>query len=203
MAVLVIDQGVENRLRAEREETGADRFDEVWEGTYIMAPLPNNEHQNLQLEIAMALRQATAAIGAQVFPGVNISDSIEAWERNYRCPDAVVFLPSTSAKDCGTHWFGGPDLAVEIVSPNDRTRKKLPFYSSIGTRELFILDRDPWSLQMHRLRAGKLKRIATSTPNNPAILASAVLPLTFQLVPNPARPRLIITHRDTGQTWTM
>ena len=38
----------------------------------------------------------------------------------------------TRAKNCRTHWLGGPDFAVEIVSEDDRTRDKIPFYSESG-----------------------------------------------------------------------
>jgi hypothetical protein len=44
---LIRDPEVELRLRAERAATGADRHDEVWEGIYMMAPMPNDEHQQI------------------------------------------------------------------------------------------------------------------------------------------------------------
>ena len=47
MATLITDPALERRLRAERVELGADRYDEVWEGIYMMAPMPDNEHQPL------------------------------------------------------------------------------------------------------------------------------------------------------------
>lgn len=58
MTLVVNDLSLVERLKTERRQTGADRFDEVWEGVYMMAPLANNEHQELVLELAMALREA-------------------------------------------------------------------------------------------------------------------------------------------------
>ncbi len=47
MTTLITDRDLEQRLQAERRALGADRYDEVWEGTYMMAPRPNDEHQQL------------------------------------------------------------------------------------------------------------------------------------------------------------
>src|SRR5262249_51762494 len=131
MAALVTDPELESRLIAERQLSGGDRFDEVWEGTYIMSPLADVEHQRIQSRLAFAFQ---AALGIQspalILAGVNVSDRETDWEYNYRCPDVAVIFPANPAKNCGAHLFGGPDLAVEIVSPHDRSRKKLDFYAS-------------------------------------------------------------------------
>ena len=47
MAIMVLDPYVEERLIADRESSQANRYDEVWEGVYVMTPLPNNDHQEL------------------------------------------------------------------------------------------------------------------------------------------------------------
>ena len=92
----------------------------------------------------------------KVMAGVNVSDREHGWKKNYRCPDVVVFLNHTKAVDCDTFWFGGPDFAVEIASPGDRSREKLEFYAKVGTRELLLVDRKPWSLELYRLDGEKL-----------------------------------------------
>lgn len=43
MATMIHDRLLEERLHNERAATGADRYDEIWEGVYMMAPMPNNE----------------------------------------------------------------------------------------------------------------------------------------------------------------
>src|SRR5207244_1984588 len=145
MAVLVLDPTEQRRLKRARRLSGADRFDEVWNGVYDMAPLANNEHQYLATNLAAVIGTAIVQPDeGQVFAGCNVSDREVNWEKNYRCPDVAVFLKGNPAKDCDTHWFGEPDFAVEIVSPGDRSRKKLSFYASVGVRELLILDRKPW-----------------------------------------------------------
>src|SRR5690349_10227794 len=118
MAALVLDPILVRRLKRERALTGADRFDEVWNGVYVMAPLANNEHQHVMLQLAFAFRAAIRIPDdGWVFPGCNISDREDNWKKNYRCPDVAVFLKGNPAQDRDTHWFGGPDFAVEIVSP--------------------------------------------------------------------------------------
>ena len=56
MATVVMDRECAERLREERRAAGSDRWDEVWEGTYMMAPLPNNEHQADCIRLAAIMR---------------------------------------------------------------------------------------------------------------------------------------------------
>ena len=74
----------------------------------------------------------------QVFPGVNLSDRDDDWKQNFREPDVAVFLRDGKAINHGTHWQGAADFLVEIISPGERTRDKIPFYSGIGVVELLI-----------------------------------------------------------------
>ena len=60
MVVHVHDPLLEQQLKADRQLTGADRFDEVWEGIYMMAPLADDEHQDIQLKLAAITRRAAA-----------------------------------------------------------------------------------------------------------------------------------------------
>jgi Uma2 family endonuclease len=183
MSTLVTDPALSARLIAQRRARGADHHDEIWEGVYIMTPLPNNEHQELVAHLTAALVEVVdnERLGT-TYPGVNLTDREEHWEDNYRCPDVVVFLHGNAAQDCGTHWRGGPDLVIEIVSPYDRTREKLDFYEAVGARELLIIDRDPWQLDLLRLTGGKLLSIGVSTLEQPSPLVSETTALTFHLV---------------------
>jgi Uma2 family endonuclease len=203
MTLIVTDPRDQARLIAERRASGADRFDEVWDGDYVMSPIADNEHQDLQGLLTSAFLQAQGTDRrTRVHPGANISDREEGWEHNYRCPDVAVFLANTSARDCGSHWFGGPDFAVEILSPGDRTPKKLPFYASVSVRELLVIARDPWSLELFRLGEGEMASVGKvdSSARNP--LSSEVLPLSFRLIAGSPRPIIEVRHRDTGQIWS-
>jgi Uma2 family endonuclease len=202
MAMVVLDPSVEERLKAEREASGLDRYDEVWEGVYMMAPLANIEHQGLQSGLAAAMRNSVGWDRAiHVHAGANVSDRQEEWTHNYRIPDVVVVYPGGAARDCGTHWCGGPDFCVEIASPGDRSRDKLDFYARIGVRELLLVDRDPWTLELYRLTNARLELVGRSDLSTQDTLASTVVPTSFRLVPGTPRPNIEVTHRDGVQRW--
>ncbi len=144
MATFISDPELEKKLRAAREAMGSDRYDEVWEGVYMMAPMPDDEHQELVALLTSILVEVVRWPGlGEVRPGVNVSNQREDWKQDYRAPHVAVFLKEGHAENLGTHWFGGPDLAIEIVSPDDRSREKIDFYSGIGVRELLVIDRQP------------------------------------------------------------
>jgi Uma2 family endonuclease len=200
MAMLVLDRSYEDRVRAERREHGIDKYDEVWDGVYVMSPLADDEHQDLVGEFDSLLRTIVARAGlGKVRPGVNVSDRDDDWKSNYRIPDVAVFLANTTAINRGTHWQGGPDFAIEITSAEDRTREKLPFYATVGVRELLLVDRSPWALELYGSREGRLALLGRSTLEQPTVLPSQVLPLTFRLTPAEPRPRIDVRHAD-GRT---
>lgn len=203
MVMLVTEPGVEQRLIAERQAAGIDHHDEVWEGVYVVSPIANNEHQWLAFQLAAVFQLVinhTRGKG-MTFPGINVSDQETDWRQNYRVPDVAVFLEGNPAQDRDTHWFGGPDFAVEIVSPGDRSLEKLPFYAAVGVRELLIVDRAPWSLQLFRFGPERVASAESSSMEKSATLESRVLPLKFRLVSGDTRPQIEITHHDGRQQW--
>ena len=203
MATVIMDRQFAELLREQRAAAGSDRWDEVWEGTYMMTPLPNIEHQDIAGGLVSVIRQVVGRGQAIVLPGTNVSDRERGWEHNYRCPDVAVYLLGNAAKNCDTHWFGGPDFAVEIVSDDDRTREKISFYAKVGSQELLIVERDPWALELLRLSESALRSVGTSTLESQQILSSGTLPLTFRLVAGEDRPSILVTHTVDGKTWNV
>jgi Uma2 family endonuclease len=202
MATLLLDPELQERVRAEREAVGSDRWDEVWEGVYVMPPMPNNEHQQVTSRVGVIVGMVIDLPGqGEVNIGANVSDREEGWQHNYRIPDIAVFLRGTRARNCGTHWCGGPDFLTEVLSPGDQTREKLPFYERLGVREALLIDRDPWALELDQLNQGRLALAGRSTLEQPDKLVSEVLPLSFRLLPGQPRPRIEISHRDGVQRW--
>ena len=114
-----------------------------------------------------------------------------------------MFLNNTNAQNRDTHWYGGPDFAVEIVSPFDQSRKKFDFYAGVGTRELLIVDRDPWALELYRHDGKGLVLVQKATLAQPTTIASNVVPLTMQLAPGEKRPVIHVAHTDGQQKWTV
>ena len=202
MALVSLVPSELKRLIRRRRRTGADRFDEVWDGVYVMAPIADNEHQSLGLRLAIGFTNALEpAQTTQIFPGCNVSDQPKRWKRNYRCPDVAVFLPGNPAEDRKTHWYGGPDFAVEILSRFDRSREKFGFYQSVGVRELLLVDRHPWALELDRADGKDWATAGRAEVTLGGSILSEVLGLTFQLNPGVARPQIEVVQKDTGKKW--
>ena len=204
MSVLVNVAELAERLIAERQKTDGAQHDEVWDGVYVMSPIADMEHQWLIAELLLAIQAVLdPAAGDRVYPGLNVSDREVDWLQNYRVPDIAVVLKGNPAKPCHAHLYGGPDFLVEIVSPNDIAREKRPFYARIGVRELLIVDRDPWAIELYRLEEGDLALAGRSGLDEPELLASAVLPLELRLVAGADRPQIEVRRTDGTQVWTI
>jgi Uma2 family endonuclease len=204
MTMLVLDREVASKFIHQRRETGNDRWDEVWDGVYIIMPNPNMEHQDIGSGLVTVFRVNLDwnDLGKS-YQGVNVSDRLDDWTRNYRCPDVAVYLKGNPAQPRGAYSYGGPDFAVEIISPDDRSRDKFGFYASVGVRELLLIDRDPWALELYQRRGEEWVLTGRSTPERPDALASAVLPLSFRLAAGEPRPTIEVARLDGSQTWTV
>ena len=196
MALLSVNPVDLAHLIRERRESGGDRYDEVWDGVYVLSPVADNEHQQLGFDLAWAIKMELGHDQRiQVFQGCNVSSRAERWRKNYRCPDVAVFLPGNPAEDRGTHWYGGPDFAVEIQSPYDRSREKFGFYAKVGVRELMFVARRPWLLELYHRVGHDWQLVGESEPAaDSLLLKSSVFPLGFRLVPGTNRPRIEVSQ---------
>lgn len=202
MTTIGADTATQAVLIADRRRWGADRFDEVWDGTYVMTPFPNPEHQKLVGLLYRALAEALEGDSRnQVFPGVNISDRATGWEQNFRAPDIAVFLADTAATEHEAHWQGAADFLIEITSPGDHSREKLPFYGRIGTREVLLLERaGSWRLELWRQSQGNLVCANQCGVADGSSIVSETLQLSFRLEAGDKRPRVVIVSTD-GRVW--
>ena len=202
---MILDKPLtEAAIKARRAELGIDRFDEVWDGVYSVSPAPGSSHQALLFRLHKLFDSLVDADGlGRTLQTVNISDRGDDWTENYRVPDLSIFLAGNPARDLETHWLGGPDTAIEILSPGDRSRRKLDFYAKVGVRELLIVDRDPWALELYRLNHGTLAIVGRATPEGGECLSSVVLPLSFRLVPGEERPEIEAVHDDGNRRWSI
>lgn len=129
-------------ILAWRKRTGADRWDEMWEGVLHMPPAPNREHQDLEGNLEFYLRMNWARPRrARVYHQINVA-APGAWPHNYRIPDLVLLAPERFDIDRNEYFEGAPDVVVEICSPGDEAYDKLPFYVELGVPEVWILNRD-------------------------------------------------------------
>jgi Uma2 family endonuclease len=134
-----------------RRKTGADRWDEMWEGVLHMAPSPNGDHQELEGQIEFELRRMWLPVsGGRVLHQMNVMRP-GRWPDDYRIPDLVLLLPERDDRYRNQFIEGGPDVVVEIKSPGDETYAKIPFYAEIGVRELWVVDLDTKAVEVHVL----------------------------------------------------
>lgn len=200
--MLILDKSVERRIRAQRKSRGIDQHDEVWEGLYVMSPIADIEHQAIVKTLVLAFYHGIErnSLG-QVLPGANVSDRTAKWTKNYRTPDVVVVLKGSAAQNHEKFWTGPVDFLVEVVSRGDRSKRKLPFYTKIGVRELLVVDRRPWRLTLYRHDGENLVPVGTSDVGFAEAIQSDVLPFSFQLISGDKRPQIAITFAGDGQQW--
>jgi Uma2 family endonuclease len=133
--------------------------------------------------------------------GINLTSDPDDWESDYRVPDVAVFLNGSPAVCHGTFWSGPPDIVVEIISPWDKTRDKLGFYSKVGAREVLLVDRDPWQLELYQLQTDRLVQVSTVSPGEAKPIESNALPLRCRLLPGNPRPKIEIVATDLDKSW--
>jgi Uma2 family endonuclease len=204
-AVVIHDPVFAKEFIRSRQQREIDKYDEVWEGVYVVPPLAGNTHQGLVGGMSAILFNVIQLEGrGSVFPGANVSDRRENWEHNYRCPDLVVVLKDSQAVDCSTHWFGGPDFLVEVLSPGDVSEKKIPFYSKIRVQELLIIHPDSRQMRLYRHDGQDLVLTDAADFQGSKWLVSKVMAIAFRrrMVKKAARTELCRTDGKPG-SWTI
>jgi Uma2 family endonuclease len=177
----ILEPALVRQLIAQRQQLGIDKYDEVWDGVYVVTPLPTNPHQALVTDLTTILNGLVKEERrGTVLAGANVSDRREGWEHNFRGPDVVVVLRGGTAVDCGTHWMGGPDFLVEIQSPGDDTDEKIPFYEQLRVRELLVIHRDRRTLRLYRHNGEQFSAVPLVAFQRGRWLRSEVLPLAFR-----------------------
>jgi Uma2 family endonuclease len=172
---------VPQHVLAWRAETGADRWDEMWEGVLHMPPMPNRDHQDLEWSLETWLRAHWAIPrGNKVYHQINVA-SPGGWPNDYRIPDLVLLTPDRFGIDRNEYFEGPPAVVVEIRSRGDETMEKLPFYASIGVPEVWVIDRDSKSPQVYVLVSGKYE---LRSPDAEGWSASPITGVRFRGTPS-------------------
>lgn len=141
-----------------RRRTGAEQWDEMWEGVLHMAPSPNREHQDFEFELEAWLRRNWAEPNnCRVYHQINVAEP-GTWPNNYRVPDLVLLTPARFDIDRNEYFEGGPEGVVEIRSPDDETYEKFDFYAKVNVLEVWVIDRDSRRPEIYRLKDGSYQR---------------------------------------------
>lgn len=90
----------------------------------------------------------------------------------YASIDLVENSPRFEFYGKGSYAGVGP----VVMSRGDRTYEELPFYISVGTRELLVVARSVNSLVLFRNDQHEMVEVAASTTASPAEVQSEILP---------------------------
>jgi Uma2 family endonuclease len=135
-----------------RKQTGADRFDEMWEGVLHMTAAPRVDHQDAATGIASFFRDVwTPRSGGLALVQANVSTP-ERWDRDYRIPDVSVVAADRLPRP--EDLFVRPAVVVEVRSPDDDSFEKLPFYAAVGVDAVVVVERDTRAVQVLALSSG-------------------------------------------------
>ncbi|MGC4120846.1 MAG: Uma2 family endonuclease [Myxococcales bacterium] len=161
-------------LLEERQRTGADRQDEVWEGVLHMLPPPSRWHQRFGSELLAALLPVAEARGLELSYATGLYRPGSA-DRDYRTPD-LVFARPEQASERGVE---GAELVVEILSEGDESREKLAFYEQLNVSEALLVDPESREFELYVLRGGRLH---VALPDEQGAVRSRVLGVVFSKV---------------------
>jgi Uma2 family endonuclease len=137
-------------LLAERRRLGLDRADELWEGVLHMVPPPSGPHARRATELLLALAPIARRRGLIAYgDGVGLY-APEPRPISYRCPDVALARPDQESE----RGLEGAVLVVEVLSPDDDSRAKLPFYGRIGVEEVWLIDPRTRALELFTFAGG-------------------------------------------------
>jgi len=137
-----LEQWLERRRRV-----GADRFDEVWEGRYVVAPDPHSNHGEVMGEVRALLKPVARRSGLRAVQTFNLGRPDD-----FRIPDAGLVPGPVGV------WHDTAVLVVEVLSPDDMTFDKLDFYTARGVRELLVVDWQERSVRCFALQDGQVEQ---------------------------------------------
>lgn len=113
-------------LLARRHALGQDRFDEVWEGEYHVAPMARPAHGYVVHQLALVLEpfaERARLVGTSAF-NLGGADDFRVPDGGYhRQLPRELYVPSAA-------------IVVEVLSPDDETSAKFPFYAAHRVEEI-------------------------------------------------------------------
>jgi Uma2 family endonuclease len=117
-------------LIAQRRRLGQDTHDEVWDGEYHMSPVSHGRHSVAEIQLQRALGTAADEAGLVGGGPFNLGTP-----DNYRVPDGGFHRSQALEM-----WNPTAAIVFEVLSPNDESFEKFPFYAQHGVEEIIIVD---------------------------------------------------------------
>ena len=141
-------------LRERRRQAGVDRLDEVWQGVHHLVPAPSFEHAYVAQQLAVLLDGPARAAGlVPTMHEFNVGES----EHDFRVPDGGLHRPGAAGV-----WHATAAAVVEILSPGDESRQKLPFYAAHDVDEVLLVDPAERTISWLVLRDGAYQPVERS-----------------------------------------
>jgi len=141
-------------LLERRRRAGVDRLDEVWQGVRHMVPGPSFEHGRVAHQLALLLDGPARAGGLiPVMHEFNLGES----EHDFRVPDGGLHRPGATGV-----WLSTAAVVVEILSPDDESWQKLPFYAEHRVDEVLLVDPAERTVTWLALRDGDYEPVERS-----------------------------------------
>lgn len=118
------------QLILRRQALGLDIYDEIWEGTYHVAPAAHPAHGYVDHALAVLLDPYAKAARLLATGPFNLGDPSD-----YRVPDHGYHRSFP-----GDIWVSTAAIVVEVVSPDDETYAKFSFYADHRVEEILVGD---------------------------------------------------------------
>jgi hypothetical protein len=140
-------------LLERRRRAGVDRLDEVWQGVRHLVPAPaSSMPTSASSSPSCSDRQRAAGLRPTMS-----AFSLGASEHDFRVPDGGLHRPGAAGV-----WHATAALIVEILSRDDESWQKLPFYAAHDVDEILIVDPAERTVTWLGLRAGEYQPIQRS-----------------------------------------
>ena len=136
-----------------RRQAGVDRLDEVWEGVRHLVPGPSFEHASVSHQSAVLLGPHARAAGLLPTMRFTLGES----EHDFRVPDAGLHRPGATGV-----WQSTAAMVVEVLSLDDESRQKLPFFAAHQVDEVVLVDPDERTVTWLALRDGAYEPVERS-----------------------------------------
>lgn len=158
----------------ERRRLGHDKKDELWDGELHMVPPPTSRHVRVAFRLMVALEPMALKRGLEVFPEPG---GLYGPGQDWRVPDGMLVRPE-QVTDRGVDRA---ELVIEVLSPHDESRNKLPFYARIGVTEVWLIEPATRAIEVLTLTAGSYRAVAVSGGG----LVSPLLGIRLEVVAGP------------------
>jgi Uma2 family endonuclease len=134
---------------------GDDHKYELVKGTLVRMPPAGARHGKISARVVQVLEEYVDAHGGGTVCGTDTGFILQRNPDIVRGPDAAFVaenkIPPTGEPE--SFWSLAPDLAVEVLSPRDRTgdlREKIAEYFEAGTRRVWVIDPHTRTVAVHR-----------------------------------------------------